>query len=319
VIITYQPVLAVTDYSLSGHETAVSCLTGSRCVAVGSRGSHGVVVTLLGGVQKHAAVLQGSSVIDSVICPSTSGCWAIGRPVHGAGAFLVKISSVGRVVAERTRPAPAGTTLGSISCTSMTSCEVAGADNRLRPAAIEVGTWNGIRLHLYRFRVPASTQVSIGGISCWQSACEAVGSALVRSANSDLIVTTSGGKPGTLTTDTGYALRSISCVSATTCYAAGAAVLVTVTDGKPADPQAVPDGWKGNAIECTGSDCEAGGRAVFGSAYADVLVSLSDGTAGTPVIVQVGRGFTGIAARGSSRFIAIGLRSQGAGTEVTIG
>ena len=50
----------------------------------------------------------------------------------------------------------------------------------------------------------------------------------------------------------------------------------------PADPQAVTGGWNGNAIECNGSDCEAAGGEVFGSAYVDVVVSLSNGTAGSP-------------------------------------
>ena len=319
VIITYHPVLTVINHSLPGHETSVSCLTASRCVAAGSRGSRGVVVTLTNGAQSHAAVLAASSVIYSVSCPSKSGCWAIGRPGRGAGAYLVKISSAGRPAASRRVPVPAGTTLGLISCASMTSCQVAGTDNRLRPAVVETGTWNGTRLHLYRVPVTGSTQVSISGISCWRTDCEAVGTALAGAAGADLIITTHGGKPGTLNIDSAYALSAISCVSATTCYAAGAAVLVTVTSGVPADPQAVGGGWNGNAIECTGGHCEAAGGQVFGPAYADVLVSLSDGTAGSPAIVQVGQGFSAIAARGSSGFIAIGGGPYGIGTNVTVG
>ena len=310
VIITYQPVLSVTSHSLSGHETAVSCLTASRCVAVGSQGRHAVVVTLINGAQSHAAVLGGSPVLDSVSCRE-SGCWAIGRPGRSAGVYLVKISSAGRPAAERTIAVPAGTSLGAISCSSLTSCQVAGNNNRTHPAAVETGTWNGTRLHLYRVRVAGRTQVSVASISCWHSDCEAVGSAVAGTVQSDLIVTTSGGKPRTLNANSGYALSSISCISAMTCYAAGAAVLVTVTGSVPADPQAVTGGWNGSAIECTGSDCEAAGGEVFGSAYADVLVSLSDGTAGSPVIVQVGQGYSGIATRGSSGFIAIGAQSSG--------
>jgi len=317
VTITYRPVLAVTNHSLSGHDTSVSCLTVSRCVAVGSRGYRGAVVTLIGGVQKYAAVLHGSAVIYSVSCPSASGCWAIARPDRGAGAYLVKISSAGRPAAEQTRPVPAGTTLAEISCTAMTSCEVAGTDNRARPAAIEIGTWNGTSLHLYRRGVTSSTTVSVASISCWHSDCAAVGSAAAGPTTTDLIVTTSGGRPDAVNVASGYALSAIACVSATTCYAAGAAVLVTVTDGSPADPQAVPGGWNGAAIECTGSHCEAAGGEVFGAAYADVLVSLSDGTAGTPVIVQAGQGYSGIAARGSS-FIAIAAGSNSA-SEDTVG
>jgi len=315
VIITYRPV-AVTNHRLSGHETGVSCLTASRCVAVGSRGSHGVVVTLAGGAQKHAAVLPGSSVIYSVSCPSRSGCWAIGHPVRGAATYLVKINSAGRPAAERKVALPAGTALGLISCTSMTSCEVAG--NRIRPALLEIGSWNGTKLHLYQVNVPG-TQESVGGISCWHSGdCEAVGSARHAKAYSDLILTTQNGEPGTLNTNSGYALSSISCISATTCYATGAAVLVTVTDGVVADPQALPGGWNGNAIECTGGRCEAAGGEMLGSVRTGVLVSLSDGTAGSPVIVRVGRAYSGIAARGSSGFIAIGARTNSR-SEDTVG
>jgi hypothetical protein len=324
VIITYRPVLAVTSHSLSGHETAVSCMTASRCVAVGSRGGRAVVVTLANGAQSHAAVLTGSPVLTSVSCPTASGCWAIGHPDHGAGAYLVKISSAGRPAAERTVTLPTGTSMSVISCASMTSCQVAGANNRLvgaknrvRPAAIEISTWNGTRLHLYRIPVAGSTQVSMTGISCWHSDCAAVGSVVAGTASPDLIQMTTGGKPATLNVDSGYALRGISCISATTCYAAGAAVLVTVTSGVPADVQAVAGGWSGRAIECTGGQCEAAGGEVFGSANADVLVSLTGGTAGSPVIVQLGQGFTGIAARGSSGFIAIA--PSGTRTAVTIG
>jgi hypothetical protein len=277
-------------------------------VAVGSRGSHGVVVTLANGAQRHATVLPGSSVIYSVSCPSRSGCWAIGRSYRAGRAYLVKISSAGRPAAERTVALPAGTTLGLISCTGMTSCEVAG--NRINPALLEIGSWNGTRLDLYQVNVPG-TQESIAGISCWHSGdCEAVGSARHAKAYIDFTLATQGGEPGTLNTNSGYALSAISCISATTCYAAGAAVLVTVTDGVPANPQAVPGGWNGNAIECTGGHCEAAGGEVLGAVHAAVLVSLSDGTAGSPVIVRTGRGYSGIAARGSNGFIAIGARTN---------
>src|SRR5262245_3562533 len=104
----------VTNHVLSEDVISVSCLTASRCVAVGSPtptrfpGSHGVVVTLTNGHQSHAVVLRRSSVIDSVSCRK-SGCWAIGHLVHGSGVYLVKISSAGRPAAERTVRLPAGT------------------------------------------------------------------------------------------------------------------------------------------------------------------------------------------------------------------
>jgi len=327
VIITYPEVM--TSHNMSGHETAVSCLTdGSRCVAVGERGGHGAVVTLRwNGAPIHAAVLRGSSVIDRVSCRKL-GCWAIGQPERGAAAYLVKISSAGRPVAERKLALPAGAALGLIWCGSMTSCEVAGTENRAGRDAIEIGTWNGQRLHLYRVRVKGSTQVSMTGISCWQSDCEAVGHARVGSAEPPverpLILATSGGKPGTLHTSD-YWLGSISCVSRTTCYAAGGITLYTVTSGVAADPQPFPGpyglGWSG--IECHAGNCEAAGGEDVGSAAESVLVSMTDGTAGSPV-GGGGEGYYGIAPHGSSGFIAIGIgecdqMGTCTGTVVTVG
>ena len=65
---------------------------------------------------------------------------AIGHLERSAGAYLVKISSAGRVAAEPTLALPGGTTLGPISCASLTFCEIAGADNRIKLAAIEIGS-----------------------------------------------------------------------------------------------------------------------------------------------------------------------------------
>ena len=302
----------VTNYSLSGNETAVSCLTASLCVAVGSRGlvtMHGAVVTLTNGQQSHAKVLRASSVIDSVSCRK-SGCWAIGVPVHGAGIYLVKISSAGRPVAERTVKLPAGTSLGPISCASMTSCEIAGDDNRIRPAAIEIGDWNGRKLHLHRVTVKGSKQVSMFAISCWHSDCEAVGAGL--------ILTTAGGKPAKLNAHSGYSIGSISCVSAMTCYGTTAGV-VTVTRGVVTNSQATAIGV--NTIECNGTtECEAGGWFAVGSGSWGFLQSVSDGIPGASINDGASSGYTGMAPRGGNGgFIAIGTGSNIDLSEVTVG
>jgi hypothetical protein len=249
-------------------------------------------------------VLGGAAVLYSVSCPSGSGCWAIGRPARGTGAYLVKISPAGRPQAGQAVAVPAGTTLRLISCAAMTSCQLAGTGNHRRPAAIMTGTWTGTALHLHRIRVPGSTQVTMTGLSCWHTHCAAVGTAAAGTGTSDLILTTTGGTPATLNTNSGYALRGIACITAATCYAAGAAVLVTITRGTAANPQPVP-GWNGTAIECTRTRCHAAGGQVSGPASTDVLISLTAGTAGSPVNIQPGQGYTAIAARGTTGFIAI--------------
>jgi hypothetical protein len=237
----------------------------------------------------------------------------------------VKISSAGRPSAERRVAVPAGASLGPISCSSMTWCEVAGNDNHLRPPAIEIGTWTGARLRLYRVTVTGASLVSIGGISCWREDCEAVGYARVGTwTKNNLILSIPDGRPGTLLdADNGYYITHVSCISATTCYASGGAKLYTVTNGVPANPQNIPDGgqdsltWTG--IECTGTVCEAAGLEFPSSAWVGVLVTLSDGTVGTPTFVTDSGGFSGIAGRASSGFIAVGLDSQRTGTEDTVG
>jgi hypothetical protein len=305
----------VTNHVLSATVISVSCLTASRCVTVGSLGSHGVVVTLTNGAQSHAVVLRRSSVIDSVSCRK-SGCWAIGHPVHGAGAYLVKISTAGRPAAERTVPVPAGTTLGPISCASPTSCEIAGADNRTRPSAIEIGTWNGKKLHLHRVAVKGSKRMSMTAISCWHSNCDAVGGALTGPGFNDyigLIVTIAGGKPARLNANSGDPfVDSVSCVSARTCYQTdGGANVVTVTRGMVTHNQA-GTGPDLTAIECTGSDCEVGGWVAVGSTSDGILQSLSGGTWGAPIDDGYAYSFTGIAVRGGSGgFIAIGAWAAG--------
>ena len=314
----------VTDHTLSGDETSVSCLTDSLCVAVGSESARprGTVVTLTNGAQSHAVVLRHSSVIDSVSCRK-SGCWAIGRPLHGTGAYLVKISSAGRPVAERT-VSVRGTNLGPISCTSMTSCEIAGADNRIRPAVIEIGDWNGKKLHLHRVTVKGSKRMTMPGISCWHSGCEAVGSALVGSARAGLILTTAGGKPARLNADSAYPyLDSISCVSAGTCYAAGGSGSVEkVTRGVVTDSQGGAAGPL-SAVECTASECEAAGTLLLPqySTQDGLLQSLSGGTWGAPINDGAAYVFSDVAARGASGgFIAVGTGATAAGwTELVVG
>jgi hypothetical protein len=315
VAITQPAQQTVTDHKLSSVATSVSCLTASLCVAVGSQnpglpGSRGVVVTLTNGAQSHAGVLRRSSVIDSVSCPSKSGCWAVGDLAHGTGTYLVKISSAGRAVAEKTVPVPAGTTLGPISCTSMESCKIAGG-TRVRPAAIEIGDWNGKKLHLHPVTVKGSKQVSMTAISCWHTGCEAVGTAAVPPRTNDgLILTIAHGKPAGLNADSGDpGLGSVSCVSATTCYAVdGSNSVVTITRGVVTDRQ----GGAGaglNAIECTGTECEAAGT-VLKPQYSSQdgwLQSLSDGTWGASIDDGDTCWFTGIAPRGrSGGFIAVG-------------
>jgi len=321
---------AVTSHKLSGIETQISCLSSSSCVAVGERGNRGSVITLKNGTQSHTATLRGSSLIYSVSCPSKSGCWAIGDPKSGAGAYLVKINSAGRVTSARTIGVPAGADLGRISCSSMSSCEVVGTDIFVSPTAIEIGTWNGSKLHVYRVKgVKGGVALSMEGISCWHADCEAVGDVLAGSSEHGLILTTRNGRPGKLHKASDYSLYGVSCVSASRCYAAGyraaspAGLVVTVSGGVAGHLQTTAGDLFG--IECAGSKCVAAGEVLnteppASQIYDGVLLTLSGGTAtGSPQVVAASGGYSGIASRGGRGFISIGAPPSGSGTEVTSG
>jgi hypothetical protein len=210
---------------------------------------------------------------------------------------------------------PARTTLGPISCASPTSCEIAGADNRIRPQAIEIGDWNGKKLRLHRVTVKGSKRLSMTAISCWHSDCEAVGGAMVGPGfnvrnSKGLILTTAGGKPARLNADSGYPyLPGVSCVSAATCYgASGSGSVLTVTRGVVTHIQS-GTGAELYAIECTASECEVAGTVPLPqySTQDGWLQSLSDGTWGAGIDDGASYGFTGVAPRGGSGgFIAIG-------------
>lgn len=332
ILITASPAGAaqptVTDNVIAGNETAVSCPTPSLCVAVGSYGSRpsrGVVVTLTNGKQTHAAVLRGSSVIDTVGCRK-SGCWALGRLARGGGVYLVKISSAGRPVSEQTVRVPGGTGLNTIWCASMKSCEIVGADNGISPSAIEIGIWNGTKLRLHPVTVKDSKRIRIAALSCWHSACEAVGEDLAGpgyTAAHGLILAFTGQRPEKLNADSGYpSLNGLACISPKTCYAAGGSV-VTVTRGAATHSQSSGSGYVGlYAIECRASECETAGTFLKpqNSTSDGWLQSLTNGVLGATVDDAASYGFTAIAGRGSSGFIALGPSAKATpGTDVAVG
>jgi hypothetical protein len=311
-----------TNNVVSGNLTAVSCLTPSRCVAVGSQ-TRGLVVTLTNGKQSHAAVLRASSVLDAVGCRK-SGCWAIGSPDRGHGVYLVKISSAGRPVSEQTVRVPGGVVMRTIWCASMKSCELAGADNGISPSAIEIGTWNGRNLRLHRVTVSGSKRMSMKAISCWHSNCEAVGEALTGQGfgnEQGLILTFAGLRAARLNVDSGYpGLDGVACISVKTCYATASGPVLTVTRGTVTQSQSSTGRF--SAIECRSSDCEAAGTLLKpqSSTQDGWLQSLTSGALGASIDDGASYYFTTIAGRGGSGFIALGPSGTATpGTDVATG
>jgi hypothetical protein len=316
-----------SSHHLSVSPADVSCLTATRCVAVGESGNSGGDVTTLGhGAQSHVTVVSAAEYLGSVSCPSKAGCWAVGPAAVGNKLVLVKINSSGRVARTVKVKQPLAVLMSQISCVSMTSCELEGEDVLTAPIAVEVGSWSGRRLSLHKVGTPVgSTDTTVTGISCWHAYCNAVGYLEVGASTYGVVVATSHGKPGKLHRTAGDFFSGVSCVSTTKCYADGydslEGIIVTVRHGIAAGRRTISLGYL-FGIECAGSACTAAGSetdAATKSGFAGYLVVVSAGVPGAPrTIVQSG-GYRSICRRGSGRgFAALGL-AQGDGAEVTIG
>src|SRR5271154_5550920 len=125
----------VTTHALSGTQTAIACLTPSRCVAVGYTNKVvGDVVALTNGVPGRTSRIAGSQSISGVSCPSSKGCWALVRTSNVSHAELVSINPAG-VVAGRPKSfvLPSGAALFRISCESLKRCELVGDNIAVTP------------------------------------------------------------------------------------------------------------------------------------------------------------------------------------------
>ncbi len=318
---------SVSNHKISGIEGAISCLTASRCVAVGYGAHHGQVVTLTNGRQSRVTTVASSESLYAVSCPSSAGCWAIGPQNGGANLVLVRIGSTGKVTRALKVNEPFGASIGRISCASMSSCGVVGNNIFVTPAAIEIGTWNGAKLSVHKVAgAKGSTDTIVEGIACKKASCLAVGYYDLKfPKTAGFLLTMTHGKTGKQHLVGNDFFYGASCVSASKCYTAGfaghaAGIVVTVKNGVATHTQTESADVTG--IECVGGLCRAAGEELGGSTYYGVIVTLANGTnKGTPVVDTAVGGFDGpntIASRGSG-FAAIGPAQSGTATEVATG
>jgi hypothetical protein len=321
---------AVANHPISGISAAISCMTASRCVVVGYGASgahgHGDVIALTKGKQGHISAVASSERLDSVSCPSSAGCWALGPQNGGTNLVLVRIGPTGNVVKALKVSEPSGASIGAISCSSMTSCAVLGNIFAGSTLQIEIGTWAGLKLVVHTVKGPRGVTDTIPeGISCWKTSCLAVGYYDLAIPNSTgFLLTMHNGTTGAVHTVSNRFFYGVSCVTLSRCYAAGffahaAGFVVTVNHGVVTHTQAESADVTG--IECAGGNCHASGRELGGSSYWGVIVPLSNGTnAGPPLVDKSVAGFFGastIATRGNG-FAAVGPAPK-SGSEVATG
>jgi len=318
---------ALSNNKISGIDVAISCMTASRCVAVGDGAHHGQVVALTNGKQTRVSTVGAAEHLYSVSCPASAGCWAVGPQNTGANVVLVKIGSTGKVTKSIKVTVPAGASLTRIACVSMSSCELVGTNIFFTPFALEIASWNGKKLSVHRLAgLKGSTDATLEGVSCWRASCDAVGYYFHNvSKITGFILTISRGKAGKVHTANNDSFYGVSCVSSSKCYTAGfvsgaAGVVVTLTNGVAGHAQAESADVSG--IECAGATCRASGLELGGALYYGVIVTLSNGVAkGSPVVDMAINGFDGpqtIAKRGDG-FAAVGPQQKGTGSEVATG
>jgi hypothetical protein len=305
---------ALGNYRISGDEDAIGCLTAHRCVAVGYGGGKapGQVVTVVAGKQVRVAAARPASNLVGVSCPDRFGCWALGPVREGHRTWaLVKIGSTGRVTKVTSVRLPRSFAQGSISCTSMTSCELFGITNTTAGFNdFYLASWNGSRLSqptlVGQYELFSDMA---GGISCWQTTCVAVGAYYCPGSVcyqwQYAIMTTSNGKLEAFDPlTTGGTLSGVSCVSASTCYATTTnGTVLTLDDG--AVESTAPEPVSGGAsIECAGTTCWAAAKADGAASFFMIINGAPAGTSMTdPALTAVN--LPSIARRGSG-FAAVG-------------
>jgi hypothetical protein len=304
----------LTDLKLPGELTAVSCLSASECVTVGATyAGSGEIVAVHDGTRARVSLPRGTRQFIAVSCPSAAGCWALGQPTRGSSLVLAQISNTGRVTRTASVAVAKHVTLSAISCVSMRACELAGEQfNAGKPFRMEAGSWNGRRLTLHAGPRPrAASQAMIEQVSCYRSSCVAVGLALYGSeVERGLVMTISNGRPVRVRTFASDLFASVSCVSTTTCYAAGGfssgpGFVVTLRDGVPGAGSRTTSDLTG--IACTGRKCTAAGALVTSNADVGILAPVSAGRLSTIVADLKVAGYSGVSTRGHfGGFAAIG-------------
>jgi hypothetical protein len=305
---------SLTTKAVKGFQYETSCLSKKLCVLAGYNSfGTGDVVAVRNGTPGKVSVVHHTSRLYTVSCPNASGCVALADTSSGVGAEFVNINSSGVVTSTKTVSDAAGDTITEISCSKLTSCEVAGTNVFTTPWKIVAGTWNGKSLSLRTVPGPKNTTTtSVLGLSCAGGNCDVVGYSTAGAKIIGLSLVASGTRLGKLHTANGDSFYAVSCVSKSTCYAAGflaqgTGLVVTVKDGAAGSLSKA--GGELFGISCSGSACTAAGQMVapVNSGYISwgIVVSVASGMVKTTTIVKPAFSLNGISRIGTF-FTAVG-------------
>jgi Tfp pilus assembly protein PilV len=205
-----------TNWSAASSSTAtriasVACTSGGQtCVGGGYSSSGGLIITrsTAGGAATVATLPTGATItgISHVVCPSASGCYAIGtQTVAGNPAPVLLAGNVSTATPgwDIVSP-PTGVTfvsLTAIACPSTTVCEVAGAGKSGTTTTLGILRLDG-------------DPATVGTTPGWQP-----------SITNDVLPSTTGSTPSHLS-----AISQVVCVSPTSCLALGTGDTTNATE-----------------------------------------------------------------------------------------
>jgi hypothetical protein len=218
----------------------VSCVSATRCVAVGANGNTSQGSTLVESWNGKAwSVIHSPSVgtndtLQSVTCRSASSCIAVGSREGSFGMLTLVESWNGSqwsVVPSPNKNSQQNNFLTGVSCASATSCEAVGG------YTVSVGlvrnlaeSWNGKRWSLVSIPNRGAQSNFLGGVSCPSAAsCVATGFSLYGPASGPgngktLIESWNGSRWAVTPSPSPRAdneLFAVTCTSATACEAVG--------------------------------------------------------------------------------------------------
>jgi hypothetical protein len=205
---------------------AVSCVSASRCVAVGQGLTSPLAMSWDGGswrVKQAGVASPAMAILNGVSCTSARSCSAVGYAAPNATAaprVLAERWNGRRWSTVRTPPTPAGESamLNAVACTSR-GCMAVGV---LGPQQL-VERWNGRRWFIQRLP-PGAPSAGMNGVSCVSMTdCVAVGG-LTNNSRQSVAERWDGRRWSVEPTPTpagGSSLWAGSCPSAAECLAVG--------------------------------------------------------------------------------------------------
>ena len=253
---------------------AISCPTGSMCVAVGTVGSYPVMLAERWNGRRWAVMQLAQPAgattagLTGVSCTSAVACTAVGWDYGPSGNVTLAERWNGRRWAIQPTPNPGteGIPFAAVSCGSATSCTAVGYDDYDDPgfsSSTLAEHWDGHSWTSQTLPPVGNPGGDLTSISCRQS-CTAAGYYLGQSdegpGTAPLAMRWNGTTwavqptPGDATQNSISALTGVSCPSARACTAVGVSYsggpLVLHWNGTRWHSQAVEGGYSLNAVSC---------------------------------------------------------------------